>query len=40
MLVTYIKNNTYFIAPRHFEMIFSREEPNAVISESLKTYLA
>ena len=40
MLVTYIKNNTYFVAPRHFEMIFSHEEPSVVISESLKTYLA
>lgn len=39
MLVSYIKNNTYFIAPRHFSLKFSKESPEPIISESLMIYL-
>lgn len=40
MLVNYVKNNVYFLAPRHFSLTFSNEEQPVNISETLMTYLS
>lgn len=39
MLVNYVKNNVYFLAPRHFSLKFSSEPQDVTISESLLNYL-
>lgn len=39
MLVNYVKNNVYFLAPRHFSLKFSNEPQDVTISESLLNYL-
>ena len=39
MLVNYVKNNVYFLAPRHFSLKFSNEPQHVTISESLLNYL-
>ena len=39
MLVNYVKNNVYFVAPRHFSLKFSNEEQAINVSETLMDYL-
>ena len=39
MLVNYVKNNVYFLAPRHFSLKFSSDPHYVTISESLLNYL-
>ena len=40
MLVNYVKNNVYFLAPRHFFLEFSNKNEEVEISETLMTYLS
>ena len=40
MLVNYVKNNVYFLAPRHFSLDFSNDNEEVKISETLMTYLS
>ena len=40
MLVNYVKNNVYFLAPRHFSLQFSNDEKEVAVSETLMSYLS